>query len=359
MKQRLHYIDALRGLAALFVLICHSIQIDEALSLPYTFKNTLEAGKYGVQLFFIISALTMFYSLNIGDSNTKNFYIRRFFRIAPLYFLAVCFYARIYKSNSEGIFLNLTFLHGFSPSYINSIVPGGWSIGIEMIFYLFIPILFKFINTFKKALYFLFITLIISFIFLYCYKKLFVSTSANESFIYFWLPNQLPVFAVGFVLYFLIFKKENCSVKEALFPLISINLLVAFSLVTKLSIFRDHILFAFSFGIFIYILAHLPFKLIVNKTTLFLGKISYSLYLSQYAVIEFLKKTGFYSFIPDEKFLSGIFNVCINLFFLFSGTIILSYILYHFIEIPFQRVGQQLINKKKAKYSFLTLTLKK
>jgi peptidoglycan/LPS O-acetylase OafA/YrhL len=46
-RPRLGHIDALRGIAATMVLLCHSLAIDSTLKLPNAVFNILEAGKYG------------------------------------------------------------------------------------------------------------------------------------------------------------------------------------------------------------------------------------------------------------------------------------------------------------------------
>ena len=40
------------------------------------------------------------------------------------------------------VLLNMVFLHALSPTAINNVVPGGWSIGVEMLFYMIAPLLF-------------------------------------------------------------------------------------------------------------------------------------------------------------------------------------------------------------------------
>ena len=159
--------DLLRGMAILCVIGVHTVQ-----TFPTQFNcfdRILELGRFGVQLFFFVSALTMCYmwSLRNGEAHqVGKFYIRRFLRIAPLFWIAIPAYLWfnrvdgnywIHESISlHQIILTATFLHGFLPDSINSIVPGGWSIAVEMTFYLIFPLLITQINC---RVYFLYLAI--------------------------------------------------------------------------------------------------------------------------------------------------------------------------------------------------------
>src|ERR1700733_7252186 len=89
--ERFAYIDAVRGLAFLAVLCAHI-----AMSVNVPGRVILMGGMFGVQLFFLASAITLCYSM---DARSKvearpvlSFYLRRLFRIAPLFWLAMLFY---------------------------------------------------------------------------------------------------------------------------------------------------------------------------------------------------------------------------------------------------------------------------
>lgn len=161
---RLRTFDFLRGLAMLGVIVVHTSGSFPSQINAIDFLAGL--GRFGVQLFYFISALTMCYmwKQREGENNpVKNFYIRRFFRIAPLFWIAIPVYLLIngYEKNywaPEGInnlqiFLTATFLHGFWPNSINSVVPGGWSIAVEMTFYALFP--FFILNIKRRSVYLL------------------------------------------------------------------------------------------------------------------------------------------------------------------------------------------------------------
>lgn len=49
------------------------------------------------------------------------------------------------------IILTTLFAHGFLPSTFSSVVPGGWSIAVEMMFYAVFPILVSYIKSWRAA----------------------------------------------------------------------------------------------------------------------------------------------------------------------------------------------------------------
>jgi peptidoglycan/LPS O-acetylase OafA/YrhL len=216
-----------------------------------------------------------------------------------------------------------------------------------MAFYCMVPFLFKKITTLKKAIGFFLATLVFAFVCLYIYRKAVTSTSDLESFIYFWLPNQLPVFSLGLIIYFLCFHNVNNKINELFYPLTILCSLVVVALFAKFSIFGDHIIFGIAAALFIYLLKFKRFPGLINGITLYLGKISYSLYLCQYAAIFILQKTGLFSFFPGKRGGYALLNVSVNLLALFITACFLSYLLYHTIEVPFQKLGKQFLRKKE------------
>lgn len=150
------YIDLLRGLAILGVVAVHSMQ--QVKDAPELISTVLNFGDLGVQLFFVASALTLCLSMSgRREASPWNFYVRRFFRIAPLFYLGIPLYfcwraiKEAYHSGRLGwpehyewlaVAENLLFVHGFHPRNYNFVVPGGWSISTEMAFYAIFPLLF-------------------------------------------------------------------------------------------------------------------------------------------------------------------------------------------------------------------------
>lgn len=381
MINRLAWIDALRGIAIFSVLIAHSSSHSSAWigAFPGSLQALTWYTSRGVQLFYLISAFTLFLSLNSRKKVEKrpllNFFLRRFFRIAPLYYCAIAFYLlrdglgpRHWLGDAPSITIsniiaNITFTHGWNPYWINSIVEGGWSIGVEMPFYLLVPYLFKRIKSLDKAIWVTFITLVGSGILNFILQKhpLIADSSLWDSFLFFWLPNQLPIFCLGFVLYFYIqspvineetdtpSSQRQRFQRSILLLLISIFLYWVLAQGTSNKLLADHFLFSIAFVLLALSLAMHPFSFIVNRFWCYLGQISYSMYLTHLAVRsvvdEWLQKV--FAFLPFH--LPTIFESLVFFASLLAGTVAVSCLTYRFIELPGQALGRSLISTLESK----------
>src|SRR5579872_2655088 len=84
------YIDALRGYAILMVIAVHTSQAFP--DLPIELFKVFAQGARGVQLFFVTSALTLSMSWVARNEGASEFYTRRIFRIAPMFWVAIIFF---------------------------------------------------------------------------------------------------------------------------------------------------------------------------------------------------------------------------------------------------------------------------
>ena len=110
----------------------------------------------GVDVFFILSAYLLYSQLLIEISKTgkvslSNFFKRRFFRIYPLFFLALVLYS-IPKIDElfPNIIYNLLFINNFIRS---SLIPVGWTLAFEVQFYIVLPFLAIFLAKSKQYLF--------------------------------------------------------------------------------------------------------------------------------------------------------------------------------------------------------------
>ena len=156
MGTRFDYIDALRGYAILGVMIVHAGPCVDGLDVEAT-----AWGARGVQLFFVVSALTLMTSWTERSDGAQAFYIRRLFRIAPMFWLAIPFYLWLWGAGPSGyapnglsawhVGMTAIFLHGLHPETITSVVPGGWSVADEVLFYAIFPLVAAFLATWMRA----------------------------------------------------------------------------------------------------------------------------------------------------------------------------------------------------------------
>jgi len=159
-------LDGLRGLAALWVLVGHAMLLSGWL-VPLISRPGL-----AVDLFILLSGFLMVFHYELREasepwdrpSTWAIFWTRRFFRIAPLYYLVLALALGVgpwigdaradiaamlgnaptpperYVDRSLGnIATHLTFVFGQMPHYAFRTALPDWSIGLEMSFYAFFP----------------------------------------------------------------------------------------------------------------------------------------------------------------------------------------------------------------------------
>lgn len=146
-------IQFLRILACLAVFICHfgqRLHLDKWSTNLYNFT---QLGRYGVELFFVISGYLVCYSLS-KNSSVLQFYKKRAIRILPLYYFCILYYFitetfifRDVPTDSNGLgWLRYIFcLNGIVPSegYFWSNIGITWTIPVFVLFYLIAPFLVK------------------------------------------------------------------------------------------------------------------------------------------------------------------------------------------------------------------------
>jgi exopolysaccharide production protein ExoZ len=341
---RLAYIDALRGYAISFVVIGHCIFMFS--DLPSGIGSSFLAyGGRGVQLFFVVSAITLMTSWNQHLAGTLPFYIKRVFRIAPLWWIANAYWIFTMGTSPRyfapdgisplDIFLNFTLLHGLSPTAMNGIVPGGWSIAAELIFYIIFPLLATTCTTFARAL----IGLIILAVFRLSLNMTiatftYQSESLRASFMEYYFANQIPVFLIGICTYHLIARwplRPNIATL-----IVTSGATVAAILPYDILLGPTSISYALCWAAIAYGLAYDGARILVNRVACFIGSISYSAYFWHFIVLNN----------PADlpKITGGQPSLFKLVALTFAITIPLSWLTYVCIEKPFIRLGARLID---------------
>jgi exopolysaccharide production protein ExoZ len=336
MTHRNQSLDLLRGVAILLVVLVHCA-IAASGSVPGLTAFAHEHGERGVQLFFMVSGYTMM--LTFGDKvdspAVRSFYIRRAFRIVPLFWAAILFYLVITKGEgfkfwapdgvtTRDVVLTFFFMHWSSVTAFNSVVPGGWSIAVEMQFYLLFPLLiFLFRRPNGPMLVYAGIALISVIGKFAADQYLLPHLAASlpqgqaylaNGFFYCWLPQQLICFGFGILLYDFIELKNK--------PSFGALLLAGASLSFSTWGAEVMLLFALAFGI-----------LAANVRLAFvglLGRHSYAIYLVHFALVSAIAALWPMGLVP--------------LFVLVTGaSLALSYfVIEPLIERRFNRLGHAL-----------------
>jgi peptidoglycan/LPS O-acetylase OafA/YrhL len=361
------YIDSIRGYAVLMVLCTHVWGIICNRSGVVFLSNFWQQCRMGVMLFFMISALTLFLSLDLKIKTERypigNFFIRRVFRIVPLFYIILLGYLVFDKHSTITILSTFTFTNGFIPDVMiqNPILIVGWTLAIEMIFYMMLPVIFRFVRNINSALILFLITLVLSFIaklIAFKYLNSYYPHITLVTFTYYWLPAQLPVFSLGIVVYFLLFKIDYADSIEAVFKkyfgyslmLLGIYFAIVLSFATKLFV-TENIAFSFALVLFIAGMAFNPSSIFNNRVARFLGKISYSFYLIHIIIIDlFLKYLPGIRGNSNKSFIIGLITILI-------ATSAVSYLSYLIIEQPFQKLGARLIAKSESRQSLQNSSL--
>ncbi|HTQ98801.1 MAG TPA: acyltransferase, partial [Candidatus Acidoferrum sp.] len=143
-------IELMRGVAALMVVYAH-----------YWKMAGIEAGLTGfsytgVDLFFVLSGF-VFAPYFFGQPlQTAPFFIRRFFRIYPLYLVGVVLYWLLKQGWIEGswslLAKHLLFLHTWQNYQIAyALNPAFWSLPPEVEFYLLLPLIARFVQGMRSV----------------------------------------------------------------------------------------------------------------------------------------------------------------------------------------------------------------
>ncbi|MVZ65760.1 acyltransferase family protein [Sphingobacterium sp. DK4209] len=349
---RITDLDCMRGLAILLVVFYHFFSRWDNLNL-YSSDSiddffVFKYGYLGVELFFIISGFVIFLSLE-RSKNYITFIRNRLTRLLPL--LLICSLLTFlvlkaipneyFKTNAIDFLPSISFIDPvfwrifFNNSNINFIDGVYWSLLVEMKFYLIVGALFF---LFKRE--FISVWLLVNVIILLInWIGQSINISNTDLFQLFRLisfSEFFSYFTYGIVFY-LIYMKRPLSVFQ--------RLLIVFIISLHFQVFLSVLELSFLIFCFILFYAFVTrkkyFKVFSNKFLLFLGGISYPLYLLHQNIgVLFI---GHINKAIDQKsivqYLVPILVFCI--------LVILAWLMHNYCDLNLQRKIKSYVNREK------------
>ncbi|WP_394884048.1 acyltransferase family protein [Clostridium butyricum] len=365
-------IQALRGLAILFVVYYHIIDAVPNLKKSMGGFADLFHGGTGVDLFFVISGYvitrSMYRHVQHGGRVTAidaiKFWIRRTVRTIPpaLIWLGICLLIIIplpwfgklennlnHAIAAAGQFANF-FIYSHGPKGDCGMFGYYWSLSTEEQFYIILPVVMLLLTRVQLKWFMLIGGLILSFLF---------SNFPSQIGVDFNLMNLLPFRADGLMLGVAIALFQDTKIFVRIIKFINRHIFIAMSIAFMLHIILwTHGTPLFSQYISPYIMNGLICSLLVilslgdkgvttffeplKSSLSFLGNISYSMYLCHMLIILLLQNWTYSKFNIIHQ--GWIYAWYIPLLIILIISI--SYISYWVIEKPFQRLSRKLVTIK-------------
>ncbi len=157
-SNRLDFIDSLRAVAVLLVLVLHTMALLVGLPFPsragfalHAVAQTLDFGRIGVVLFFAVSGFVIPFSLSARHAKPLlHFAVHRVFRLYPAYWVSIVTGVlgvwlvhdgrTVDSAMMRVVAVNLTMLQGFFG--VQNVLGLYWTLQIELVFYAACALLF-------------------------------------------------------------------------------------------------------------------------------------------------------------------------------------------------------------------------
>jgi peptidoglycan/LPS O-acetylase OafA/YrhL len=358
----LRFLNALRAIAAIWVMLAHCV-------LWGGFRFRYPNPQLAVDVFMMLSGYLMMATMQPRVPHAFGspgrvwlpFYIRRLFRIAPLYYvtlgvaaLSASWFVQGYQVlfdlqpgtfggaqsgfnpsltdySLTNLLLHVTFVFGLLPDRVFSTMTGDWSLALEMQFYLLFPVL---LYATRKAGPVLAAAAVVltSFAAWERFGERFIEPAP--------LPLLMQYFLVGMLLY------RATRLQEG--KLLGV---IAVILVLDYRLYGRSIVYLIPFALTIYLLAsprwaHRPLlvkarRLLENRAFDIGADLSYGIYLTHgffisASALTFFQWTAF-QLLPD------LVRLFLMAAFVASGTLVVSFVLHRVVELPGIQAGKVVV----------------
>jgi peptidoglycan/LPS O-acetylase OafA/YrhL len=129
---RITFLEGVRGVAASLVVVQHLLATHYPAYRDWTHDH-VDLGRVGVVAFFLVSGYVI--PLSLAGQSLRTFAIRRFFRLYPVYWVALVLFVVFEPGlpSAPVVLLNLLMLQGLIGAV--NILPVAWTLSIELVFY--------------------------------------------------------------------------------------------------------------------------------------------------------------------------------------------------------------------------------
>ncbi len=320
-----------RFIAAILVVVYHYGQQIFPFNL-LNIKPLVEKFNVSVSYFFLLSGfiMTYVYYPRRKSFSTLEFLRFRFARIYPLYIIAILLYIWVshHYISGKALALNYFMLQAWFPEFVLTINYPGWSVSVEVFFYLMFPFLLRIYDKINlKKLPLILTGFILSGIaFFFCLDR-YVGGFETSNFYVYAPIMHLFQFVAGNLAGMLMIQR---TAKNYDMVILALFILLSFFLFHDFSLPIYHGGLAFIFIPFILILALNNGKIsraLSKKPLIILGEISYGIYLLQAPIHLGVSQLNSYLQLND-----------IALFYVYLLVLIgTATISYYFVETPFRR----------------------
>lgn len=370
-------LDVLRGLAALLIFYFHFTalypagQVAEFAAWNHVVLNYFAMG---VPLFYALSGASLYigyFGRNSGPHFVADFYIRRLFRIAPLFYAAalawfLIFYSRGATPSFNKTASTLSFLFNLMPGYHESLVAAGWSVGVEILFYAVFPIVIAIAVSVRSSLVFLLIMCAVAIV----SHKYLLAAFPGSTYSGLSVLVHGQFFVCGILTYFLagrwLYMRPHFGKAAKLMPLVTtISVFITSSMIVSNQFAASAIGRDPSTARIVWVL---PIMLLIFTACIIrpsqrwltpfakLGEWSFSLYLLHplvlYFVFEPLRKIQIEGSPTPQNFLQHLITCLVIL-------IVVSAVTYRWIEKPSIDLGRRLALRAKTLGATVTLEVTK